>query len=103
MNLPLNPPPPALLGGIHHPPKRSPPQQSGRAEQKAPDNDLVLVAVALEAGCFNVLFLGVLADGEVVFEAEGAVALLAGCGGFAGGEEVEGVGEGEPASSGGGF
>lgn len=67
-----------------------PAQQAGGAEDEAPDYDLVLVAVALEAGGDDVFFFGVFADGEVVFEAEGAVALGAGGGGGSGGEEAGG-------------
>lgn len=49
------------------------------------------MAVALEAGRLDVLFVEVLADGQVVALAEGAGALLARVGGFAVGEEVKGV------------
>jgi hypothetical protein len=55
----------------------SPAEQSRRAENEPPDDDLVLGAVALETTRDNVLFLGVLAEGQVVLEAEGAVALFA--------------------------
>ncbi|KAH8165587.1 hypothetical protein CIB48_g2637 [Xylaria polymorpha] len=58
-----------------------PAQQAGGAEDEAPDDDLVLAAVALDAGGEDVGGVGVdgvLADGQVLGQAEGVGALGAG-------------------------
>lgn len=54
-----------------------PAEQSDSTQDEPPYDDLVLPAVALEAHRRHVLLLGTLAYGQVVAQAEGAVALRA--------------------------
>lgn len=65
---------------LEHPPDGGPAQQAGGAEDEPPDDELVLAAVALEARGEHVrlqvrLQVHVLADGQVLRQAEGARAL----------------------------
>ena len=75
------------LPQLQQPPYPSPGKQTGRTEDEAPHDDPVLDSVALEAVVVYVLELGVLADGEVVAQAEGFVALSARGGSSRAGEE----------------
>lgn len=58
------------LSKFHDAFEGSPAQQSQSADDEAPDDDLVLVAVPLEAHGSYILLLGVLAEVNALVEAE---------------------------------
>ena len=63
--------------------ERRPAEQANGAKDEDPDDDLVLVAVTLEAHGGNVVLGRVLAEGDALAEAEGLCALGARGGGGA--------------------
>lgn len=63
------------LPPFEHSLERSPTQQPSRPKDEAPDNDLVLVAVALEAHGDNVVLLGILAETDALAQAKRLCAL----------------------------
>lgn len=99
---PLCPAPRRLLPKQQYPLPCRPPQQPKRGTDKPQHNNLVLGAIPLEAGRDDVLLLGVLADGQVLRDAERAVALAAG-GSGGGARFQERGGAGEQVRSGCGF
>jgi hypothetical protein len=62
---------------VHDPLQTSPSQQPCCAEKESPYDDLVFAAVPLEAHGDYILLLGAFADGQVVRQTEGPVALRA--------------------------
>lgn len=73
------PPQVPRLPPLEHPLERGPAQQAQRAKDEAPDDDLVLVAVALEAQGDDVVLLCVFAEADALAEAKGLCAVCARC------------------------
>lgn len=63
------------LPPFEHPLERSPAQQPRRPKYEAPNDDLVLVAVALEAHGDNIVLLGILAETDALTQAKRLCAL----------------------------